>query len=206
MDKKKQWYQENKERIKAKQKERYELKKESIKQTQKEYYEKNKKVLVEKQKKYAKTNEQKIKDYQKEYSKEYRQKNKIELLDKAKKYNKEKRKNDPLFRLKAITRTYLSTTLKEHNIKKVSSTEFMLGCSMEFYFNYIESLFEPWMNWENYGNWNGIPRELNVAWDIDHIIPLSTAKNVDELIKLFHYTNTKPLCGYTNRFIKRGGN
>ena len=32
------------------------------------------------------------------------------------------------------------------------------------------------MNWNNYGNWNGFPKERNVAWDIDHIIPLLSQK------------------------------
>jgi len=59
------------------------------------------------------------------------------------------------------------------------------------------------MTWDNYGNWGGIPNELNTAWDIDHIIPTSTAKSEDELIKLNHYTNIQPLCSYTNRFIKK---
>jgi hypothetical protein len=60
------------------------------------------------------------------------------------------------------------------------------------------------MNWNNRGNWNGQPKEINVAWDIDHIIPLSTAKTEEEILKLNHYTNLQPLCSYTNRYIKSG--
>jgi hypothetical protein len=40
------------------------------------------------------------------------------------------------------------------------------------------------MNWNNYGYY---------GWHIDHIKPLSSAKNEFELIKLFHYTNLQPL-------------
>ena len=61
-----------------------------------------------------------------------------------------------------------------------------------------------WMSWSNYGNWNGYPKELNAAWDIDHIIPISTAETEEEIIKLSHYTNLQPLCSYTNRHIKSG--
>jgi len=57
------------------------------------------------------------------------------------------------------------------------------------------------MNWDNHGLYNG---ELNYGWDIDHIIPLATAKNEGELIKLNHYTNLQPLCSKINRDIKRG--
>ena len=56
------------------------------------------------------------------------------------------------------------------------------------------------MNWENYGLYNG---ELNYGWDIDHIIPNSSALTEDEFIKLNHYTNLQPLCSKVNRHIKR---
>ena len=56
------------------------------------------------------------------------------------------------------------------------------------------------MNWENRGLFNG---EINYGWDIDHIIPLSTAKTKEDLIKLNHYTNLQPLCSKINRYIKK---
>ena len=56
------------------------------------------------------------------------------------------------------------------------------------------------MNWENYGKYNG---EISYGWDIDHIIPISQAKTEGEIVKLNHYTNLQPLCGYTNRHIKK---
>ena len=43
----------------------------------------------------------------------------------------------------------------------------------------------------------------NNGWDIDHIIPLTSAINEEDLIKLNHYTNLKPLCSKINRDIKR---
>jgi hypothetical protein len=55
------------------------------------------------------------------------------------------------------------------------------------------------MTWDNKGLYN---KKLNYGWDIDHIIPLSLAKTEEEIIKLNHYTNLQPLCGYTNRYIK----
>lgn len=56
------------------------------------------------------------------------------------------------------------------------------------------------MTWENRGLYNS---ELNYGWDIDHIIPLSSALTEEDILKLNHYTNLQPLCSYTNRYIKK---
>mgnify|MGYP000907082163 FL=1 len=74
------------------------------------------------------------------------------------------------------------------------------GCTFEEFKLYMESKFEPWMNWDNHGLYNG---ELNYGWDIDHIIPISSATSQQEILKLNHYTNLQPLCSYTNRYIKK---
>lgn len=61
------------------------------------------------------------------------------------------------------------------------------------------------MTWENYGNFDGnIGKFYNHSWTIDHIIPVHTAKNAEEILKLNHYTNLQPLCGKINMYIKRG--
>ena len=90
------------------------------------------------------------------------------------------------FRLKGYTKKY--------------KTEYILGCSFLEFKLYLESNFEDWMTWDNYGKYNG---EVNYGWDIDHITPLSSALTEDDVIKLNHYTNLQPLCSYINRVIKR---
>ena len=65
---------------------------------------------------------------------------------------------------------------------------------------YIESKFENWMNWDNKGLYNG---EFNYGWDVDHIIPISSAKTEEEIILLNHYSNLQPLCSKINRDIKK---
>ena len=64
----------------------------------------------------------------------------------------------------------------------------------------LENQFESWMNWDNYGLYNG---QEKYGWDIDHIIPLTTASNTEEMLRLNHYTNLQPLCSFKNRVIKR---
>jgi len=197
--KRKQWYQENKERIKSKQKERYQENKSEIKEKHKEYYEKNKEELKSKQKEYNSKNY--VKGSKNEYFKEYRENNKTILLEKAKERNKQKRKTDPLFKIKSNMRSNIANAVKRINHKKESKTELILGCSFDELKQYLESKFEVWMNWGNYGLYNGEP---NFGWDIDHKIPQNKALNYEELIKLNHYTNLQPLCSKMNRDIKKG--
>ena len=56
------------------------------------------------------------------------------------------------------------------------------------------------MSWDNYGKYNGL---LNYGWDIDHIIPVSSSKTEEDIIRLNHYTNLQPLCSKINRDIKK---
>jgi len=111
-------------------------------------------------------------------------------------------KADSFYRLKEGLKTSIRASFQKIGYTKKSRTQEILGCSYEEFRDYIECKFEEWMNWNNRGNWNGIPSELNTAWDIDHIIPLSTAETEDDVIKLNHYTNLQPLCSYVNRWIK----
>ena len=91
-------------------------------------------------------------------------------------------------------------SLKNKGYKKSSKTEQILGLSFLDFKLYIESKFETWMSWNNYGLYNG---ELNYGWDIDHIIPLVSAETEDDIIKLNHYSNLQPLCSKINRDIKK---
>lgn len=176
-EKQKEWYQANKERLRAK---------------RKEYYEKN----IDKIKQYRKDNKDKIKESNYQY---YIKNNEI-INDKRTKKWKEKYDNDPMFKLKHNIRTSLQRLFKVTNLKKITKTEILLGCSFEDFKVYLESKFEPWMNWDNYGLYNGEP---NYGWDIDHIIPLSSAKTVEDTIKLSNYNNLQPLCSKVNRYVKK---
>ena len=79
----------------------------------------------------------------------------------------------------------------------------ILGCLFEEFKQYIENQFADWMTWDNHGNPDDGILELNKTWDLDHIIPISEAKDESDIIRLNHYANFQPLCSYTNRFVKR---
>jgi hypothetical protein len=109
-----------------------------------------------------------------------------------------KRQNDPMYVLKSNIRALITNSFK---YKKPTSTENILGCTLEEFKLYIEDKFEPWMNWDNHGGRNII--ESNMSWDLDHITPVSSAVDECEVKLLNHYTNFQPLCSYVNRFVKR---
>ena len=164
-------------------------------------------------KKYRENNLEKEKDRSSKYYKnnydnilEYRRKNKEgkkEYAIKAKVYEYQKKRisEDPLFKLNKDIKSLIRDAFRRKNLHKGNQrTIDILGCSVEDFKIHLESQFENWMNWENKGLYNGTER---YGWDIDHIIPITTGKTIEEVTKLNHYTNLRPLCGYYNRVIKR---
>lgn len=124
-----------------------------------------------------------------------------ELRQKRSKLFSKRLKSNKLLRLRTNISNLIRISIKNSGYRKSNKSEEILGCSFIEFKLHLESKFEPWMNWSNYGKCkNG---ELNYGWDIDHIIPVCSAKNEEEIIKLNHYTNLQPLCSWTNRYIKR---
>ena len=118
----------------------------------------------------------------------------------SRKWRANKVKNDPVWRSMQNIRGGIHSLFSKNRWMKENRSIDILGLSPVDFKEYIEKQFEPWMNWDNYGKYNG---EFNYGWDIDHIIPVSKAKTVEDAIKLNHYTNLQPLCSKTNRDIKR---
>lgn len=218
---------ENKEKIKLRNKINYENNKEYFKEyilkndTKKykiKYRKKNKEKINELVKKYREKNKEKINKYlsewrkiNKEKTEQYYQKNKEnnkryiknnidKVRERRNKYFRIRRDNDPLFKLSCNLRTLIGISLTNNGYSKKTKSYEILGITFDELLLYFEGLFEDWMSWENYGKYNG---EYNYGWDIDHIIPLSTAKNEGEIIKLNHYSNLQPLCSKMNREIKK---
>lgn len=108
--------------------------------------------------------------------------------------------NDPIFKFKHLVRSSIRQSIKENRFCKLETTEKIIGISLVDFIIYLESKFEPWMNWDNHGLYNG---EFNYGWDMDHIIPMSSAKTEEDVIKLNHFSNFQPLCSKINRYVKR---
>ena len=124
----------------------------------------------------------------------------------GKKLNKaryQRNKDNPLYKIGHSLRSSIRRSLFTISESKSSRTTEILGCSIDELKLHLESQFEPWMEWGNYGNPEDGIYEPNKTWDIDHIIPISTAITPEDVLKLNNFNNLQPLCSYHNRFIKR---
>lgn len=141
------------------------------------WYQKNKEQQSIKHKKWREENSQRHKDNYRRWKEK----------NSRTEYHRNRRNKNPCVKLADNIRRRINIALKS---KKQHSISY-LGIDILSYQTYLENLFNGGMSWDNYGEWH-----------IDHIIPLSSAKNEEELIKLFHYTNTQPLWAKDN--LKKG--
>jgi len=169
---KKDYYDNNKEKYKE-----YHQK-ETTQERAKNYYEKHKEKISKQRNEHYKKNQKKRKPYS-------------EVKEKMKEYRRNRMKNDPLYKFKANTRNLVCGSFKRKGLVKENKTFEILGCTSEFFVEYIKSKLIDGMTIENHG-----------LWHIDHIIPLDTAITKEDVIKLNHYTNLQPLWKLDN--LKKG--
>lgn len=158
---------------------------------------KNKDKIAQQRKKYKETHrdivnvgKKRYRENHKDYFKNYYQENKEYLNQQALKRWHNRCKKDPMFKLKGDIRTMIRLSVKNrtnYSFIKTKSTEEILGCSIDEFIEYLQNKFEDGMTLENHG-----------LWHIDHVIPLSTAKNEEDVYKLCHYTNLQPLWAEDN--------
>lgn len=151
----------------------------------KDYCIENRDKILDTAKDYYKKNKEKVKAYQKDY----RKSNKDKVLEMNRSYVSRKYKSDPLFRVSASLRCLVLQSFKKQGYTKKSRTHEILGCSFEELVVHLE---------DNLYNFKISDNDL----DLDHIIPLSTAKSEEDVLKLNHYTNLQLLPSFYNRHIK----
>jgi len=196
--------------------EHYHTNKEKYKQKNKEYHQNNKEIIISKlcpkcgqvklSTEFNKDNNRKdglqyqckscLNNYRSDnnnriklYGKTYRTNNK----EKRNTLYKERLKADPVFKLQHNIRGLIRKSIKQKGYRKNTKTADILGCDWDTLKEHLEFQFDENMNWNNQGTY----------WDIDHIIPVSSANTEEEVIKLNHYTNLQPLESYYNRHVKR---
>jgi len=189
---KKKWGNDNEDILKEKRRKYYiekaktrYVKKPRVLKTKEEIRERNRRY---RQQPYVKAKLAAISKIYREKNKEKIKKNKKAYYDlkgneQAKQWQK-KMMNDIGFRIKKNLRGRIYVALKR-GIKS-ESTMTLLGCSIEYFKKYFESLFTDGMSWEKY---------LEGGIHIDHKIPCKEfdLTKAEEQKKCFHYTNLQPL-------------
>ena len=164
-----------------------------IKQVKKKYYEQHKQQILQKKRQKRATEEQKQK--RRQYAKKTRQRQNERYQQRI--------QNDPVFALRVLAKALITGSLQSKGFyKNNTKTTDILGCEIETFKNYIQNQFTDGMSWYNRGkNGNGFNGN-EFGWWCDHIYPSSQAQNQQQLLKLNHYTNFKPMWGLQN--IKKG--
>lgn len=143
----------------------------------KEQYEKNKDKLKEQYEK----NKNKFQQYYKD--------NKEKIIKRNILYTKNQYKINPTFRLRILVASQINNQLRKTENNKSKSSLKIVGLeSWNNFRKHIESLWVKGMSWDNYG-----VGANNTTWHIDHIIPISLAKTEEDIYKLNHYTNLRPM-------------
>lgn len=123
-----------------------------------------------------------------EYRREYRKRNRAAILEYAREWRKARRQGSPEYLLACRTRCRIAYAMNGRGYEKRSKAQEMIGCNWSDLRAHIAAQFRAGMSFDNYGEWH-----------VDHIIPLASAKDESELIRLFHYTNLQPLWAEDNR-------
>ena len=128
------------------------------KKIRKEYYANNKEKVKAKTRKYKKENKEAIRHKNMLYRKKNKDKIrqwKLDNKEKIQKYRKEYLNielSDINTRIAKNLRTRIWESIKNKGNKSKRMKE-LLGCSFDFFLIYLENQFDENMNWDNYGNY-----------------------------------------------------
>lgn len=188
IQKAKAYAEKNADKVRAKAKRYAEENREQKAAYLKKWYEENKTRLFEKQKEYARKNPHVARKSRANWMLKNREKHNKWRRENA----KNRRRNDPIFALREIARKRVRHAVENKGMSRglyrTNKIASMVGCDWEQLKIHIEKQFSAGMTWENRGE-----------WEIDHIIPISSAKTESDIMRLSHYTNLQPLWKEENR-------
>ncbi|AZO72363.1 MAG: hypothetical protein E5V92_05330 [Mesorhizobium sp.] len=107
--------------------------------------------------------------------------------EKARNRELQRGSRDPSFRMyrNTLRRTGMA-------LGRRASPSYALGCNHSKLRDHIAAQFRMGMSWDRYRQ-----------WEVDHIEPLASARDLNHLIQLCYYTNLQPLWRRENRM--KGG-
>jgi hypothetical protein len=167
-------------------------------------------VAIKKYESKPETKERKRKNYDKwyeqnkEHRKEYHKQWRTENVDKWRKikrdYERNRKANDPLYKLISNFRTAIYQVLKENNVEKNKHYFDILKYTPEDLIQHLEKQFTGNMTWENYGEWHVDHKkpitsfnfqemgddEFMKCWSLDNLQPLWEEENIRKSNKIFN--------------------
>jgi hypothetical protein len=147
----------------------------------------NKEYLSQNHKKWSETN----REHLKEYHQKWREKNINKYRKTKRDYERNRKSNDPIYRLISNFKSAMSTVLKESNVEKNRHYFDILQYTPEELIIHLELQFKDTMSWDNYGEWH-----------VDHKLPI-TSFNIEEMgdkefMKCWELENLQPMWGEEN--------
>jgi isochorismate synthase EntC len=182
----KKWRKSNSVKVRERSRTYYENNKEKVSSYHQKYRNENHENILKKATEYRNNNREKIREDLRLWKK-----NNLDKVVDSRKQQGKRNEIDVIFNLKNRMRCRLYHFLVRNNITKKSKTFEIVGCTPEFLKEHLEKQFKEGMSWDN-----------RSEWQIDHIIPLSSAKTEEEIYQLSHYTNLQPLWAEDN--LKKG--
>jgi hypothetical protein len=156
-------------------------------ESDKRHYFKNREKRLQYFSDWQKDNRDRLNDYHKKW----REKNIDKHKEYKRNYEKNRKSNDPLYKLISNFRTAIYQVLKENNIKKNGHYFEILKYTPEQLINHLEKQFSDEMTWDNYGDWH-----------VDHKHPISlyNIKEIgdNEFMKCWSLDNLQPMWGVDN--------
>jgi hypothetical protein len=194
----KNWAKNNPDKKKESDKKFREDNIEYLKQQKKDYIENNKNVVAARKKEWYNLNKERILKDRLEYRATHKEQRNIQDC--------ERRKNDPVYRLRTNMSKVINQRLKDIDSSKGGSIIKYLSYSFKELKIHLEQQFEPWMTWNNYGRYDvQIWNDNNTAtwtWQIDHIMPQSllpySSMEDDNFKKCWSLENLRPLSAKQN--------
>jgi len=202
----KNYYLKNKEKEKIRNRKYYDNNFEKENNRHLSHYYENWELVNKKQKEYVAKNRDKIAKYnvgylirngdkRRKYAKEYRAKNK----EKIRIWQKNHYHENLFYRLKKTISSHVRKLLGSQGFEKNGSRTWgKLPYTAVQLKLHLESLFEPWMTWNNYGK----PKNGEITWHIDHIIPCAAlpfdSMDHPNFLKCWDLSNLRPLCAIEN--------
>lgn len=156
---------------------------EVLKDADAKYYAANNEVIKERSRQWSAANRERKKAYNLAWNKA----NPEQARRHQRAHERRRRQSDPVYAMAERIGASIRQSLINGGYTKRNRVSEILGCSFDAFATHIERQFQRGMSWAN-----------RAQWHLDHIVPISSARSEDDVIRLHHFTNLRPLWAQEN--------